>query len=352
LWAIRRRPSIRGWVITEFTDCYWEANGLLDFHRQPKVFHDRFAEIAGPTVLLPGTGAPLVAWSGERLTLPISATHDGPGDLDGAALRWSLGDGPAGREAGASVRIEAGATGSVGVVDAIAPDAPVAATLPLTVALDDRAGVEHALATLDLTVIPAAFRQTANPAPLAVRAPGFEPASLGRLGYRLTDDLGAAALALATHVSDDLLAWVRGGGSLLYTPAPDSVGPFLAVLPRPAPWDGNWISSYLFIKPGTCLSRLPLTNPLGFAYQAVTPRALVVGMGDDEHDDLLGGLLVGWCERLAGTIVQFRVGRGKVLLCTFQLLPALGRDPIAPVMLHDLIDYATSDRFAPRKQAP
>ncbi|MCC6627099.1 MAG: hypothetical protein IT340_06815, partial [Chloroflexi bacterium] len=130
------------------------------------------------------------------------------------------------------------------------------------------------------------------------------------------------------------------------------VSPFLPVLPRPAPWDGNWISAFHFIRPGTCLRRLPLANPLGFAFASVLPHAIVTGLPDDTHEDVLAGLVVGWCARLAGTIVQARVGRGAVLLCTFDLLPGLEHDPVATVMLHDLVDYVTSERCAPRLTLP
>src|SRR2546423_1033738 len=42
---LRRHASISGYVITELTDAYWEANGLLDLERKPKAFHSRLAEI-------------------------------------------------------------------------------------------------------------------------------------------------------------------------------------------------------------------------------------------------------------------------------------------------------------------
>lgn len=38
---MRLRPEISGYVITEFSDIAWEANGLLDYNRMPKVFHSK-----------------------------------------------------------------------------------------------------------------------------------------------------------------------------------------------------------------------------------------------------------------------------------------------------------------------
>jgi len=37
--AIRLRPEIVGYVITEFSDIAWESNGLLDYNRMPKSFY-------------------------------------------------------------------------------------------------------------------------------------------------------------------------------------------------------------------------------------------------------------------------------------------------------------------------
>jgi hypothetical protein len=73
---------------------------------------------------------------------------------------------------------------------------------------------------------------------------------------------------------------------------------------------------------------------------------------EDEHDDLLASLVAGWAERLATTIAQVRAGQGRVLICTFTLLPFLTQDPVATVMLHDLVDYVTSSASDPRKRLP
>ena len=49
---LRRHGSIQGYVITELTDLYWEANGLLDIQRGPKAYHDRLAALNAPDVVV------------------------------------------------------------------------------------------------------------------------------------------------------------------------------------------------------------------------------------------------------------------------------------------------------------
>src|SRR5918993_5389688 len=49
--AMRRKPSLAGYVITELHDCHWESNGLLDMRRNPRVFHELFHIINADTVI-------------------------------------------------------------------------------------------------------------------------------------------------------------------------------------------------------------------------------------------------------------------------------------------------------------
>ena len=50
---MRREKGIAGYVITELTDVYWESNGLLDFDRNPKAYHNRFASINALDMVVP-----------------------------------------------------------------------------------------------------------------------------------------------------------------------------------------------------------------------------------------------------------------------------------------------------------
>ena len=46
--SLREHPGIRGYVVTEFCDTFWETNGILDFHRQPKVPFEQVLEWNDP----------------------------------------------------------------------------------------------------------------------------------------------------------------------------------------------------------------------------------------------------------------------------------------------------------------
>ena len=68
--TMRRRPEIAGYVITEFTDCHWESNGLLDLRRNPRVFHDVFRTINADTIIVPQWDR-LAFWDDEMLQVGV-----------------------------------------------------------------------------------------------------------------------------------------------------------------------------------------------------------------------------------------------------------------------------------------
>ena len=74
--TMRRRPEIAGYVITEFTDCHWESNGLLDLRRNPRVFHDVFRTINADTIIVPQWDR-LAFWDDEMLQVGVAIAHAG-----------------------------------------------------------------------------------------------------------------------------------------------------------------------------------------------------------------------------------------------------------------------------------
>ena len=74
--SMRGHAAITGYVITELTDVHWEANGLLDLARNPRVFHDRFADINADVVLLPRLER-WAFWAGEAIANEVRVASGG-----------------------------------------------------------------------------------------------------------------------------------------------------------------------------------------------------------------------------------------------------------------------------------
>src|SRR5205823_1281462 len=97
-------------------------------------------------------------------------------------------------------------------------------------------------------------------------------------------------------------------------------------------------------------------------FYTVMPRNVLIGVTPDERQDIIAGAYGSFFRsspvdstgqhhttEVTGTIVQFRYGKGKMVICTFDLLKTLSEDPVATVMFKDLVEYAGGD-FQPRSE--
>ncbi|MBC8076312.1 MAG: hypothetical protein H7Y32_09590, partial [Chloroflexales bacterium] len=167
-------------------------------------------------------------------------------------------------------------------------------------------------------------------------------------GYHTTDVLGGdVKLAISNMPTAALLEWVRAGGDLLFIS--EGFSPFFYVQGRGGAYGGHWVTCYNWLRP-EAHPRLAPANPLGMAYAGVTPQGVIVGLPLEDaaiQGDVLAGMVSGWAQHAAAHTVQFRYGKGRVVMTTFRLREALGRNPTATALLHDLMDHLRSERCQP-----
>ncbi len=169
--------------------------------------------------------------------------------------------------------------------------------------------------------------------------------ALEQFGYQIEPDVTASTLLASTQPAAQTLQWVREGGSLLYLW--QRVSPFFWVQGRGGAYSGNWLRPERF-------PRLAVTNPLGLPFAGVAPNGVVTGLQHEDssyHGDLIGGQFTGWVGHPAVHLVQFRHGKGKVLMATYNLVDSMTAtilDPVAVAMFHDLVDYLASEACQPR----
>jgi beta-galactosidase/beta-glucuronidase len=72
--VLRRQPAIAGYVVTELADAYWESNGLLDFLRNPKAYHDLFASINTLDMIVPQTRR-YAYWDDQQVAVRVHGAH-------------------------------------------------------------------------------------------------------------------------------------------------------------------------------------------------------------------------------------------------------------------------------------
>lgn len=354
---MRRHDAINGFVYTELTDAYWEANGLLDAMRGPKVYHDRLPSILAADVIhadfprrdlragdlveadlaLAAYGAPSA--NGEvRWTLEIDGR---------AAVQGSLATGPWPEHG----------TRTVGRLEMRLPEVTETKEAIVRLQAVDASGSVRATNDVRLAILPAATAHTAAPLRIAALDPfriwGIQE-RVRDLGHELVP-VDEADLLITSDLTPDVVAHIESGGRALVLvrcraaiPGDHDlarrVGVHLRRLPHSgwpgqrSPWEGDWVTSWSWVLPDSG-SVLPQRAPLDFAYEEVLPDHVLLGHDPIRHrDEVTAGMFVGWVHAPAALVWSFKQGAGAVTLTTFRVSPERG--PVATALLETLIQQA------------
>ena len=358
--SMRAHAPIQGYVITEMTDVHWEANGLLDINRNPRAFHDRFAEINNDIVIVPQIEHHAV-WSGDSVALKLKVATGGRSVPAGATLTWSV-DGKSGKTA-------VPATAGLSVVDlgttGIKLDgASRVATIVLKL---EAGGQELARNQIEVSVY---AKRSAGPARIAAADAGLAAFARG-LGYTVTD--AASADLILTHALDeaDIEAMRHGARYLVLADGSVATHRNLRVdQPRAEPptmpaskerarhlgsetqlpniglvlrdgtlWRGDWIANFSWIKRSGAFADLPGGPLLDVSFDRVVPHHVLTGFRSWEYEGLVdAGVVIGWVNKPAATIARRPIGKGAMVVTTFRLTnDAPGSDPVATALFDGLV---------------
>jgi hypothetical protein len=345
---LRRHETISGYVITELSDIYWEANGLLDLARRPKALHDRFATINAPTVVV-GDLHPRDWIEGDRMRVPVTVSAWDQLDSAGGTVDWTIrvtdeSDGPSGR-----IEFEGWPSWTASVVGELEAELPAVAAVSrasLSLVLRDREGRHRASADVPFAIVP---RRLA------------------------TMDCSALAAARGVSVTDRLdaltLERIRAGARVVVVAGDDAsladgldLPAQLRIHPRSSPhpdeptagpvWDGDWITTFAWATTRE-LAALTEGRCLDMAFQRVLPDH-VIGMppGGVDPATVEAGIFAGWVHAPAAITVSWPLGAGHLVLTTFRLDPETG--PLARALLADLIGLAAgpTPSSEPRRAVP
>ena len=368
--SMRARQPIQGYVITEITDVHWEANGLLDMRRNPRVFHERFAEINADTVIVPLLDR-YSGWGGSSFSFGLSVATGGQPLPEGTALEWSLENGATG-----SLDVPAAAAltvGDLGLVTTRLPDVDENRMVRLSLTLRGSAGV-LARNSVDLSVF------APRPAPENIRvhaSEGSHAAFVQALGYPIVPAAEADVIIAPELAAGDIEAMrfgarylvladpklqkkknLRSDGPLIEPPTMpvddeqpghhmghESQLPNIALSARQGTmWRGDWIANFGWLKRSGPFASLPGGPLLDLAYDRVVPRHVLGSLRSWEYGGLVhAGVVVGWVHKVAATILERRIGRGGMVATTFRLMQdEPGTDPVAATLLDGLIRAAAT----------
>ncbi|MDT5157544.1 MAG: hypothetical protein QOH51_1901 [Acidobacteriota bacterium] len=365
---IRRYASVQGYVITEFTDINWEANGLLSMWREPKAYAAELSKIQQDDLVMARTDKRNYT-SGEPVQIEVLLSHYGGRDLRGGKLSVRLEDSERRSTRTADVKFEKTfeqqpATANVTSLTRetfTAPNAARPRSQRIMLEVRDSVGRLVAENSAEIFIYP-------KPTPATQTALKFyDPKQTLKLGAEQLKAAGYTVLSPTTdlapynrptlliassfdaEVERQLRAGVR---VLLLVDSSEAlpVGSPLKIMPRAgSDRDGNWVTNFNWVRDRapSPFSRVAFTKILGFESERVVPRFLIEGVKGADYGDVLAGITFGWLNGNAALALQARSGSGRLLLTTFRF-DDYGRDPYATHLLDALIGYASGADFAPR----
>ena len=343
---MRRHPRIAGLVVTEFTDAYWEANGLLDVDRQPKPYHHRLEQIFGPAMLIVDLPRHDL-WSGEQVIARVLLSAETGGEA--GSLRWRIGSESGSMQVG---RWEGGMVTDLGMIRLGVPVVTDTTDADFEVVLSRPDGSTIATSGLSCAIVPASVRRPA-PRRISVDQP-VVAACFAADGHEVTHGAQPDLVVASRLDADTLEAVERGGRLLLLVRSPDAL-PVGLRLDRPAhirprwpepstvadrTWTGDWIGAFSWIAPDLA-PNLPARAPLDFTFAEVLPDHVLSGYEPAQHaSEISAGMFAGWVHEPVALAWSFAQGDGRMTLTTLHVAPETG--PVATALRTGLVELATS----------
>jgi hypothetical protein len=381
---IRRHGSIQGYVITEFTDINWEANGLMSMWREPKAYAAELAKIQQDDLVLARTDKHNYT-SGEPIQVEVLLSHYSARDLNGAKLTLRMEEAsvrrstrptrvrnrrptavrsahPAGVKFEKMIEQQIAPATVTTLVSQTFPAPTVARPQSRRIVLEVRdrtnALVAENYAEVFVYPRPAPATQTALKFHDPKQLLKLKPEQLTAAGYTMlspTTDLATfnrPTLLIASSLDGEVERYLRAGiRVLLLADAKEALpasSPFKITPRAGSDLDGNWISNFNWVRDSapSPFSRVAFTKILGFESERVVPRFVIQGVGGANYDDVLSGITYGWLNSNEALALQTRAGGGRLLITTFRF-DEYGRDPYATHLLNALVAYASGPDIAP-----
>ncbi len=340
---MRRHPTIVGYVITEFTDVHWEANGLLDICRNPKAYYDVIGQVNSADAIVPMDWDRIAYWEGERCEVRLGLSHFSTLELRDCRIEWFLDSHDQIRGSFDNFGPNRARLTTAGTVAFTVPAVPRGMRVRLELRLRAADGRELSRNHHELYFFP---RRPAPP-PLRLHLPEAPrlSARLNDLGYETIGEPERAELVIVETLTDGWRQYAQMGGHVLWlAERPDSyqthLGTWSVAARAGRTWQGDWASSMSWLRQDRLFTGIPTGGTVDFAFADLTPDAVLVGLSPrDFATQVYAGLFVGWVHHAVALIAERRVDAGKLMACTFRLWEHLGQHPVATILLEDMIRH-------------
>ncbi len=346
---MRLNPEISG-NVAWICESWPHPTGVFDYFLDRKNFADDLAKVWTQDLVIPEIEGRRNFWSGETVRVNLHVSHYGDAQPLKAAIHWRLeGTDLAGDldEAG----FAASDVTTAGTIKFQAPEVnkPLASKLIVQLHSGDKVYSEN---EIRVYFYPAAWRVPAKARfSSEIDSRRFETAPPG------------TGVLVTTRLNDETTQALAKGETVLLLADSSSA----AALRRHglvlAGREQSIHTATYFIKKDQSIGkesgpklfdRIPFDNPLTWPFKTVWPKHTLFGIKPEQKDDMLAGafgMMISFKPRdengnevngeVNATILQCRLGSGRLLIATFNLLDGYLDDPVSTIMLNDLIDYAS-----------
>lgn len=331
---MRRRPWLKGYVVTEFTDIEWEVNGWLDYWRQPKLFHHDLAAINADVALIATPDVP-TAWGDDELAIRVTIANTTGQPIRGV-VGWTLEDGPSGEVPATVGPFETAELAAPLILRAPA-DRPRLARLDLSLLAD---GAEIARTYAELAFAPRSDGRLAASASAHTLDRVFRQ-RLERQGLRLVRAFSEdVPCAITTSLDPAIVEYARQGGRVLFLAGESAEGAGLIDLrTMPLQPAESWrMASGIAWADAAALAPAPVRADLGWEAMGFFPHHLFDAASLRPADRQLAGWFEGWLANAGAFVVERQVGQGRVLATSFRFDRQYGLEPVATLLLNRLVE--------------
>lgn len=312
---IRRHPSIKGYIITEFTDLYWECNGLLDITRGKKSYFDELKNINSLDLVFPKE-RPTGVWSGEEVKIPILFSHLSNHTLESVKILWDV-EGAGIKETLILDKISFGLN-EVGSLDFVAPEVSEPKTFRLTLKATTR-NRTISENTLSIFVVPKSL--VAN--------------KIALFGDK--DKISEANFIYATSFTEELELLAKQGKTIILELSEETKFSYsgYTLEKRKGITEGRWVSGLGIFSPRIA-GRVFRERIMDYRFMDDMPTHYL----DGEFkfgSKTLAGMIIGWLYYPMNFMVEVPIGKGKIIMHTFPIINRLSTSPVMNALLYQII---------------
>jgi len=327
---MRKYPAIQGYIITEFTDLYWECNGLLDITRGKKTYFDELKNINSLDLISPKERL-IGAWAGEKVNIPVLFSHLSDKNVENARLSWKIEKTDIKGEEFIS-KIQKGLN-EVGTIEFSLPEV----TEPKTFKLILKVTSKHQTIAenhMDVFVVPKNI----------LRYSGYRIALAENsiIDYFSPDELEVcsfpeAEVILSLKYDENIQKWANEGKIIVLELSEEAdFSEFGYTLKkRSGIKEGRWVSGLGILSPKIA-GKVFKEKILDYRFINDSPNCYLDGIFDF-NSQTLSGMIFGWIDEPINFIVEAPSGKGKIILTTFSLIRNLFKSPTMFTLFNQIL---------------